>query len=104
MPATRLPAQERRPTVVELEEVAVCGCNTGNDPELDTLMLECNRKTAARREGGLNLRFGDLAKRRAALTLAVQTRFIIVRTARSRTRSGRTRVASACTFASVPTG
>ena len=65
----RLPAPERPLLPDELAEVATIWCTTGNDPELDTAMFEFHRKTAARREGGLNLRLGDLDERRAAVTL-----------------------------------
>lgn len=65
----RPPAPERPLTSAELEEVALLWCTTGNDPELDTLLFEFHRKTAARREGGLNLRLGHLDERLGALTL-----------------------------------
>lgn len=65
----RLPAPERPLTATELEEVALIWCTTGDDPALDTMMFEFHRKTAARREGGLNLRLGDLDERRGAITL-----------------------------------
>jgi site-specific recombinase XerD len=65
----RPPAPERPLLPEELEEIAVIWCTTGNDPELDTLLFEFHRKTAARREGGLNLRLGDLDERRGAITL-----------------------------------
>lgn len=65
----RLPAPERPLVPWELEEVATVWCTTGDDPELDTLLFEFHRKTAARREGGLNLRLGGLDERRGAITL-----------------------------------
>lgn len=65
----RLPAPERPLVPWELEEVATVWCTTGDDPELDTMLLEFHRKTAARREGGLNLRLGALDVRRGAITL-----------------------------------
>ena len=65
----RPPAPERPLLPAELEEVAMVWCTTGNDPELDTMLFEFHRKTAARREGGLNLRLGDLDPERGALTL-----------------------------------
>lgn len=65
----RLPAPERPLTTEELGEVALIWCTTGNDPELDTVMFEFHRKTAARREGGLNLRLGDLDERRGSVTI-----------------------------------
>jgi site-specific recombinase XerC len=65
----RPPAPERPLRVDELEEVAVIWCTTGNDPELDALIFEFHRKTAARREGGLNLRLGDLDARRPSITI-----------------------------------
>lgn len=68
-PPKRLPAPERPLLPDELAEVATIWCTTGNDCELDTLMFEFHRKTAARREGGLNLRLGDLDERRGAITL-----------------------------------
>lgn len=66
---TRPEAPERPLTVSELEEVAMIWCSTGNDPELDSLLFEFHRKTAARREGGLNLRVGNLDLTRGAVTL-----------------------------------
>jgi integrase/recombinase XerC len=66
---TRPEAPERPLTVSELEEVAMIWCTTGNDPELDSLLFEFHRKTAARREGGLNLRVGNLNLTRGAVTL-----------------------------------
>lgn len=65
----RRPAPERPLLADELEEVAVIWCTTGNDPELDSLLFEFHRKTAARREGGLNLRLGALDRRRGAVNL-----------------------------------
>ncbi len=35
-------------------------CTTGDDPELDTFLLEFHPKVAAHREGGLSLRLGAL--------------------------------------------
>lgn len=68
-PPKRLHAPERPLVPWELEEVATVWCTTGNDPELDTFLFEFHRKTAARREGGLNLRLGALDERRGAITL-----------------------------------
>ena len=65
----RHPAPERPLTSDELDEIAYVWCCTGNDPELDALMFEFHRKTAARREGGLNLRLGGLDERRGAIWL-----------------------------------
>lgn len=66
---TRPEAPERPLTVAELEEVAMIWCSTGNDPELDSLLFEFHRKTAARREGGLNVCVGNLDLKRGAVTL-----------------------------------
>ena len=65
----RLPAPERPLVVAELEEVALYWCTTGDDPELDERLFEFHRKTAARREGALNLRLGDLDKMRGAVSV-----------------------------------
>lgn len=65
----RKPAPERPLTAEELRDFAFVACSTGNDPELDGLLFEFHRKTAARREGGLNLRLQDLDPRRGAVTL-----------------------------------
>jgi site-specific recombinase XerD len=66
---TRPPAPERPLSCAELEDFAVVACTTGNDPILDGLLFEFHRKTAARREGGLNLRVCDLDVRGGAVTL-----------------------------------
>jgi site-specific recombinase XerC len=66
---TRPPAPERPLTSDELQEFAVVACTTGNDPHLDGLLFEFHRKTAARREGALNLRVCDLDARGGAVTL-----------------------------------
>jgi site-specific recombinase XerD len=66
---TRPPAPERPLTSEELQEFALVACTTGNDPLLDGLLFEFHRKTAARREGGLNLRICDLDARGGAVTL-----------------------------------
>ncbi len=66
---TRPPAPERPLTPCELEEFALVACTTGNDPLLDGLIFEFHRKTAARREGALNLRICDLDARNGAVTL-----------------------------------
>ena len=65
----RPPAPERPLTEDELEEFAFVANTTGNDPELDGLLFEFHRKTAARREGGVNLRVCDLDERRCSVTL-----------------------------------
>jgi site-specific recombinase XerD len=65
----RLPAPERPLTAAELEEFALVACTTGNDTELDGWLFEFHRKTAARREGGLNLRVCDLDPVREAVTI-----------------------------------
>lgn len=66
---TRPPAPERPLTTDELQDFAVVACTTGNDPHLDGLLFEFHRKTAARREGALNLRICDLDARGGAVTL-----------------------------------
>ena len=66
---TRPPAPERPLTCEELNVFAVVACTTGNDPLLDGLLFEFHRKTAARREGALNLRICDLDARGGAVTL-----------------------------------
>jgi site-specific recombinase XerC len=66
---TRPPAPERPLTSDELQDFAVVACTTGNDPELDGDLFEFHRKTAARREGALNLRICDLDGRGGAVTL-----------------------------------
>jgi site-specific recombinase XerD len=65
----RLPAPERPLLAWELEELASIWCTTGNDPRLDSLLLEFHRKSAARRVGALNLRLAHLDRRIGAVTL-----------------------------------
>lgn len=65
----RLPNRRRPLLAHELDEVAVAWCTTGHDPELDCLLFEFHRKTAARREGGLNLCLGNLNASRGAVWL-----------------------------------
>ena len=60
-------APERPLTGEELAEVATVWCTTGNDTELDSLLYEFHRKTAARRIGGLNLRLANLDPREGAI-------------------------------------
>lgn len=66
---TRPPAPERPLTSRELEEFALVVCTTGNAPLLDGLLFEFHRRTAACREGALNLRICDLDARGGAVTL-----------------------------------
>lgn len=66
---SRPPAPERPLTSEELNDFAIVAATTGNDPILDGLLFEFHRKTAARREGGLNLRVCDLDARGGAVTL-----------------------------------
>lgn len=57
---SRLDAPERPLTSVELAELHAVWSATGDDPQLDGLLFEFHRKTAARRIGALNLRLSNL--------------------------------------------
>jgi site-specific recombinase XerC len=65
----RLPDRRRPLTATELDQVGLTWCSSGNDPELDSLLFEFHRKTAARREGGINLRLGNLDRERGSVTV-----------------------------------
>jgi site-specific recombinase XerC len=65
----RRPDRRRPLTATELDQVGLSWCTTGNDPELDSLLFEFHRKTAARREGGINLRLGSLNLSRGSVTV-----------------------------------
>lgn len=65
----RPPPPERALTEAELADIYEIATSTGNDPRLDTLLVEFLRETAARRGGALSLRLGDLDYRRGAVTL-----------------------------------
>jgi integrase len=65
----RPPAPERALTPDELAEVYRIASTTGHDPELDRLLLEFLRETAARRSGALSLVLGALDSERRAITV-----------------------------------
>jgi site-specific recombinase XerD len=66
----RPPAPERPLTEQELTDLRRVAGETGKDPELDVLLLDFLRQTAARREGALNLRRAHLHHRQHAVTLS----------------------------------
>jgi site-specific recombinase XerD len=66
----RPPAPERALLEAELLDIFRIASTTGNDPELDRLIVTTARETAARREGLLNLTLSGLAVDRAAVTLS----------------------------------
>jgi len=74
-PAARLEAPirpaapERALTEAELQDLRRVAAETGRDPELDVLLIDFIRETAARREGVLNLRRAHLHHRQRAVTL-----------------------------------
>jgi site-specific recombinase XerD len=68
-PPARLPAPERALSEQELTTLRRVAATSGRDPELDVLLLDFLRHTAARREGALNLRLAQLHRDRLAVTL-----------------------------------
>jgi site-specific recombinase XerD len=66
----RPPAPERPLTEIELIELRRVAGETGKDPELDVILLDFLRQTAARREGALNLRRAHLHHAQRAVTLS----------------------------------
>jgi site-specific recombinase XerD len=60
---------ERALTEVELLDLRRVAADTGRDPDLDVLLIDFIRETAARREGVLNLRRAHLHHQQRAVTL-----------------------------------
>jgi len=56
----RLPSTRRAVPDTRLAEINQAAATTGNDPELDTLLLRLHTETACRRGGALGLRPADL--------------------------------------------
>jgi integrase/recombinase XerC len=56
----RLPSTRRALTDPQLAEINRIAATTGDDPELDSLLLRLHTETAARRGGAINLRPRDL--------------------------------------------
>ncbi|MGV9295782.1 tyrosine-type recombinase/integrase [Amycolatopsis sp. NPDC003676] len=56
----RLPSPRRALTADELTEINIVAAETGDDPDLDTLLLRLHTETAGRRGGALSLRPRDL--------------------------------------------
>jgi len=56
----RLPSNRRALPDARLEDVNRVASTTGNDPELDSLLIRLHLETAIRRGGALNLRLKDL--------------------------------------------
>ncbi len=67
---TRPPAPERPLIESELTDLRRVAAETGRDPDLDVLLIDFLRHTAARREGALNLRWAHLHHRQRAVTLS----------------------------------
>lgn len=66
----RPPAPERPLETAELEQLWQVASSTGDDPELDRLILLLARHTAARREGLINLTLDALDEVRGTITLS----------------------------------
>ena len=56
----RLPSTRRAVPDTRLAQINETAATTGDDPELDTLLLRLHTETACRRGGALALRLGDL--------------------------------------------
>jgi integrase/recombinase XerC len=56
----RLPSSRRAVPDTRLAEINEAAAGTGDDPELDTLLLRLHTETACRRGGALALRPADL--------------------------------------------
>ena len=56
----RLPSTRRAVPGTRLAEINEAAATTGDDPELDTLLLRVHTETACRRGGALALRLTDL--------------------------------------------
>ncbi|WP_116199102.1 tyrosine-type recombinase/integrase [Amycolatopsis circi] len=56
----RLPSPRRALTAEELAEINTVAAETGDDPDLDTLLLRLHTETACRRGGALSLRPRDV--------------------------------------------
>ncbi len=74
-PAQRVPKPRRLPSTrraipeARLAEIIKIAATTGNDPELDTLLLRLHIETACRRGGALNLRPCDLDREQCLILL-----------------------------------
>lgn len=69
-PPRRAPAPERPLTTAELADLYRVATTTGDDTELDHLLVLFLRHTAARREGSLNLTLDALDPERARITVS----------------------------------
>ncbi|KZM75588.1 tyrosine-type recombinase/integrase [Nocardia terpenica] len=56
----RIPSTRRGLPLEQLAEIAQVAATTGNDPDLDTVLLRLHAETACRRGGALGLRLDDL--------------------------------------------
>ena len=65
----RLPSTRRALTDTELAEINRVAATTGDDPELDTLILRLHTETACRRGGALALRPRDLDREQCLVML-----------------------------------
>lgn len=65
----RLPSTRRAIPAERLAEIIAVTGTTGNDPELDSLLLRLHTETACRRAGALHLRPGDLDTRQCLIRL-----------------------------------
>ena len=65
----RLASPRRALTGQELTEINESAASTGNDPELDSLLLRLHTETACRRGGALNLRPRDLDRHQCLVYL-----------------------------------
>jgi integrase/recombinase XerC len=65
----RLPSTRRAVNDARLAEINQVAANTGDDPELDTLILRLHTETACRRGGALALRPADLDREQCLILL-----------------------------------
>jgi len=65
----RLPSTRRAVAGIRLAEINQVAATTGDDPELDTLILRLHTETACRRGGALALRLRDLDREQCLILL-----------------------------------
>lgn len=65
----RIPSTRRGLPLEQLAEIARVAATTGNDPDLDTLLLRLHAETACRRGGALGLRLEDLDPQQSLIYL-----------------------------------
>jgi integrase len=65
----RVPSTRRGLPLEQLAEIAQVAATTGNDPDLDTLLIRLHAETACRRGGALGLRLDDLDPQQCVIYL-----------------------------------